>query len=115
MKNIQKIFCIIIVFLVIIFFTACDFDGYLEIVNHYHEPITHFGLGDTMHKVYIPEGESYIYSVNNDKYQVFVITKDNKASNSIDFFADPGENVIITLNMDGTLTLNLYSLDADKH
>jgi hypothetical protein len=114
MKNIQKIFCIIIVFLIIIFFAACDFDGYLEIVNHYHEPITRFGLGDTMHKVNIPEGGSYIYPVSN-RHQVFVITNDNKASNSVGFYADTGETVIITLNADGTLTLNLYSIDADRH
>jgi len=110
-KYIFKVIHIITALTIIGFFTACGIvEANLEIINHCHEPIIKIGLSERngnnlTHDVNIPQGESYIYTPVSGSNRVFVITNDNRASNSIPFYAADRKTVTISLGTDGFLRL----------
>jgi len=112
MKCLFRITCIIPILVTIVLLSSCDLsEGDLKIINHYHQSIIRFGLREDcgrniMHDVNIMQGESHIHTRVPGRNRLFVITKDNMASNFIPFYVGRRMTVTITLDEDGVLAIN---------
>ena len=111
MKLVFKTIYSIVILAILGFLTACDpAAANLEIINQYHEPIVKIGLrerngGNFTHDVNIARGEKYTHAPVYGNHRLFVITKDNMASNFVPFYAVNRMTVTVSLNSDGVLTI----------
>jgi len=109
MKKDSKItgITIFIVFFLFIFTTCTPPDevGDVLIVNQYHEPIHTVIINSSIRKFNIPEGGSRIFTPTLGIKDIYVITNDNKVSNSVKIAVLKSIIETITLNEDGTLEI----------
>ena len=88
--------------------TTCqppDEVGDVLIVNQYHESIHTVIINSSIRKFKITAGESRIFTPTLGKKDIYVITNDNKVSNSVEIAVHKFKIETITLNEDGTLEI----------
>jgi len=86
--------------------------GNVLLINLYHEPIVRVIIGRMISDFNISQGDNVLLTVSlGNVYEIYVITKDLRVSNSIRVSVIDHMVETIMLNNDGTLINKMWSVD----